>query len=260
VLRGFWRLLLTLMACAFSGCTPVVESQPEDVSNPYLASAKRMLEVHDYKGAMEAYEKALERNPRLVQVHYELGLLYEQFSNQREADYIAAMYHFHQVIRLRPNEYPADNARQRIAACKRELVKAESLAPVAHQLMTQLEKLREENRKLQLQLDTARNQLAQRAAAPPVLTSAPPVVAQAPPRPPPANDTRNPRRSPLSSPGYVTPLPAPAPVRKRTHVIRKGETLSSISRLYRVHIKDLQRANPQLSPSRIKPGQVVYLP
>jgi hypothetical protein len=31
-------------------------------------------------------------------------------------------------IKLRPNDYPADNARQRVTYCKRELVKAESLA------------------------------------------------------------------------------------------------------------------------------------
>src|SRR5437867_5912482 len=160
--RSSGRAILVLFCCWLCGCDPGAESLDEQ-KNPYFLAGKERVAERDYKGAIEAFEKALESNPRSTQAHFELGVLYEQHSDQKEEDYVSAMFHYIQAIKLRPNDYPADNARQRIGSCKRELVKAESLAPVAQNLMRELDKLKEENQTLRRQLEAAQSQSPNRA-------------------------------------------------------------------------------------------------
>ena len=51
------------------------------------------------------------------------------------------------------------------------------------------------------------------------------------------------------------------PDRESKHVVKKGETLSSISRSYGVKVKDILKANPSLTvKSNIKPGQKLSIP
>src|SRR5688500_10586360 len=140
------RLLIPLLCLGFSGCFPPTEGRIEESKNPYFLEGKARVSARDYKGAIEAFEKALEVNSQSALAHFELGVLYEQHSEQLESDYITAMYHYQQVLRLRPKDhYPHDNARMRIISCKQALVKAESLAPVYYAMERELHKLREEN-------------------------------------------------------------------------------------------------------------------
>lgn len=46
----------------------------------------------------------------------------------------------------------------------------------------------------------------------------------------------------------------------RTHLVKKGETLWSISRSYNVPLQDLYRLNPEIQGDLIYPGQVIKLP
>src|SRR5436309_3219811 len=101
---------------ALCGCSPSAVSQQDEQKNPYYIVGKERVEARDYKGAMEAFEKALEVNPRSPLAHFELAVLCEQHGDQKD-DYVSAIYHYNQAIKLRPNDYPADNARQRIAGC-----------------------------------------------------------------------------------------------------------------------------------------------
>src|SRR2546423_7464159 len=157
--------VLLLVCLSFSGCYQGSENQVEDAKNSFFIAGKDRIAERDYKGAIEAFEKALEANPRSAQAHFELGVLYEQHSDQKEEDYVSAMYHYNQAIRMRPNEYPADNARQRVTYCKRELVKAESLAPVAQNLMRELDKLRDENKLLRKQVESPHGAVTGRPTA-----------------------------------------------------------------------------------------------
>ncbi|MBM3846588.1 MAG: LysM peptidoglycan-binding domain-containing protein, partial [Verrucomicrobia bacterium] len=59
-----------------------------------------------------------------------------------------------------------------------------------------------------------------------------------PRRPPPANPTR------------------PA----RTHVVKEGETFSSLSRQYGITVAALRSANPYASPEKLRPGQALTIP
>src|SRR5437867_3201992 len=254
--RSSGRAILVLFCCWLCGCDPGAESLDEQ-KNPYFLAGKERVAERDYKGAIEAFEKAVESNPRSVQAHFELGVLYEQHSDQKEEDYVSAMFHYIQAIKLRPNDYPADNARQRLASCKRELVKAEALAPVAQNLMRELDKLKEENHFLRNQLDCVQLQ-SRRAAtnrnevAAATLLSAPRLT----------NGPPSPSRPSSSDAGLARDRQTPtAPAAgARTHTVKPGETLYSIARQYRVKLESLTSANPSLDAKRMKIGQLINLP
>ena len=243
------RPLILLLCLGFCGCFPPTQTKVEESKNPYFLEGKARVSARDYRGAIEAFEKALEVNPQSALAHYELGVLYEQHSEQADSDFITAMFHYQQVLRLRPaGHYPHDNARVRIASCKQELVKAESLAPVYYAMERELQKLRDENQLLRKQLEAA--QAGSRVSATRMREETAIDVAPVQPFARPIASTPEPER--------VTPLP-PA-VSPRVHVVKEGETPSSIARLYRVRLDALLRANPSLNPKHMRPGQTVKLP
>lgn len=255
-------ILLMLICLGFSGCSPTRESQADEQKNPYFIGGKERSESRDYKGAIAAFEKALESNPRSVLAHYELATLYDSHSDQKEEDYVAALYHYNQVIKLRPNDYPADNARERIAYCKRELVKTEALAPVAQSLIHDLAKLKAENSALRKQLDSCQFQIATHSSSPVRRQpgsndhSMPPA---APPRS--TNVLTSVSRAGIVPPAreWVTPLP-PVGSTGKTHTVKERETFFSIARQYHLKPEMLMLANPNLDPKRLKVGQVINLP
>ena len=262
-----WLLLLVLLS---SGCLPIAEGPQDEAKNPYIVTGLERFKGRDYKGAIEAYEKALEVNPRSVKAHYELGVIYEQFEN----DYPAAIFHYSQVIKLRPDgAYPADNAKQRIPGCKQEMLKTDSLATVNPTALRETERLREENGQLKKQIDflqvelanlqgklnTANSELARRPASTTPAPSPGATYIPIPNAPRPAiPDMRS--TSPGSSapaPGRISPTPGTT---ARSIVVRPGDTFTSIARRHGVSVTALMRANPVVEPKRIKPGQSLNLP
>lgn len=230
----------------------------DEQKNPYFVAGKERAAARDFKGAIEAFEKALEANPRSALAHFELAVLYEQHGDRNQEDYISAMYHYNRVIKLRPNEYPADNARQRLAGCKQELVKSEALAPVYQTMQRDLEKLREENEALRKRLEAAHST---RSAAPvsPGSNYQGILVAV---RSNQLNSSESPssnRSSPALSRERITPLPPAGPT-GRVHTVKDGDTAYSISRQYRVKLDALLSANPGLDPKRLKVGQTLNIP
>jgi tetratricopeptide (TPR) repeat protein len=214
------RLSVLFLVVAFSGCFPPTETKVEESKNPYFLEGKARVKARDFKGAVEAFEKALEVNPQSALAHFELGILYEQHSEQSESDYINAMFHYQQVVKLRPSGiYPHDNARVRIASCKQELVKAESLAPVYYAMERELQKLKEDNQILRKQLDTA--QLTMQPTRSPM--PAPQIASAATNSTSSSRADSRPVERGAAAVGaeYVTPLPARAG-NLRMHVVKEG--------------------------------------
>ena len=247
------RFALVLACLGLGGCFPPQEAKLDENKNPYLLEGKARVAARDYKGAIEAFEKALEVHPRSALAHFEVAMLYEQRSEQTEKDYINAMYHYQQVMKLRPpGVYPHDNAKVRIASCKQELVKAESLAPVYYAMDRELQRLRQENQDLRAQVDVLQAQnprlaQSQTSAPSPVLPSAPSLSAA------PAT---------VAFAGAANPAPelkSAARVYKQ-HVVKPNETLASIARSYRVRLESILAANPTLEPRRLKAGQTIKIP
>jgi LysM repeat protein len=278
----FFRLLaLALLLPLWFGCSPVREAQVDEQRNPYFIEGKDRIGSRDYKGAIAAFEKALETNPRSALAHFELAVLYEQHSDQREDDYVAALHHYNQVVRLRPHAYPADNARQRIASCKQELVRSQSMAPVYQQTVREIDRLKEENQQLRRQVETLTTQAASQFIAPAALASRQTQTTQ-----PSGGRPENPVE-PATRPGRVSEGPAETPFvvaannvagkkstpptsstqstqpsrsTGRSHTVKAGETPYSIARSYGVRPDALLAANPGLDARRVRIGQTLAIP
>ncbi len=252
-----------LAGVGLCGCFPGGDSQLDEQKNPYYLAGKERVASRDYKGAIEAFEKALEVNPRSALAHFELGVLYEQ----RENDYAAAIYHYNKVLRLRPSgDYPAEHAKLRIPACKNEMIKTDTLSMVNPAALQEQERLREENQQLRRQVEYLQAQLQSRP--PPVTNPAPSRVqqGQAPPttvrqvpaalRPGQTNLVRSvgtPVRS--STSGGNAPSPT-----LRTHKVKQYDTPVAIARQYGIRLESLLAANPGLDPKKLKIGQTINVP
>ena len=248
--------LVLLLLLVWAGCSPTAETPLDEQRNSNYQTGKERLSAMDYKGAVEAFERATEENPRSALAHYELGVLYDQHEN----DYAAALYHYNKALKLRPNAYPADNIRQRIPACKQELVKADSLAIINPTVLRETERLREQNEALKRQVEALQAHLAGRAPA--MATSQP---GQSALRSSSSNSfsvagnnlTGSASRPPASDPRRNT---AAGTSGARTHIVKAGDTPFSISRQYSVKLVSLMAANPSLDPKRMKIGQTLTIP
>ena len=275
---SFWRLLS--LACCLAllhGCTPQPESQTDDQKDPFFLLGRKLVTERDYKGAVDAFEKALELNPRFVLAHYELGLLYET----KIMEPAIALYHYKQVTRLQPNGHPAEIVLARIKGCEQEIAKNVALVQVDQAVMAELDRLKEENRRLLRDLETMRTLASNQV---PVYTNPPPVPVVRDPgndtgrpratnnasrlipsRPQttnaPANSTTNPGNASNRSGTTAPPPPTGRSKGVRTvHYVKAHETFSSIARQYRVSMAALRSANPSVSPERLKVGQALNIP
>jgi len=253
------RFAILLAGLGLSGCFPPEQGKLDENKNPYLLEGKARVAARDYKGAIEAFEKALEVHPRSALAHFEVAMLYEQHSEQTERDYINAMYHYQQVLKLRPpGVYPHDNAKVRIASCKQELVKAESLAPVYYAMDRELQRLKQENQDLHAQLDVFQQAQGARYAQSQIQSPQPQWSAVVTPT---ATAVVTPPER-MAFAGSASPsaeLKSASRVYKQ-HVVKPNETLASIARTYRVRLESILAANPSLEPKRLKAGQTIKIP
>lgn len=244
------------------GCLPSGSNPLEEQREPHFLTGKSRVNSMDYEGAVEAFEKAVEVNPRSASAHFELGLLCE--NNQQ--DFAAAIYHFDRYLKLRPKDEYAEVVLQRIVACKQELAKSVSLAPLSQSMQKELERYSSENRDLKQKLEawqayyTANGGRGTTPANP--LETMPPVYV------PPANPQLQPPTRATTAPPPTTrtataPQQTPAkPVRilTRSYAVKSGETPASIARKYGVKLDVLMAANPGLNPSRLRVGQTLVVP
>ena len=209
----------------------------------------------DYRGAIEAFEASLEANPRSAAAHFELGWLYEE----KAPDPAAAIYHYGQYLKLNPNAGNAALIKQRIDACKQQLAADVLGLPSTSAAQQQLEKLAEQNRELQQQVDRLQDTVRQWNAY---------YASQRRRSNPPPQNVSVPQQSAGPTPDANPAQPAatqtkPAPqkaARPRTHTVAAGETMAGIARKSGVKLSELEAANPGVNPARIRVGQVLNLP
>lgn len=247
---AFWRQPLTLTTCGvlvwiLSGCTPPSNTVRDEEKDPYVIRAMNREAALDYSGAIESYQRALEANPRSSVAHFRLAFLYIR----QDSDPAAAIYHFQEFLRLRPNSEHATVIRQHIVGCKQELAKEFAIGPMAEEVKTQLDGLIQENQQLkeeqQRLAEENRRLRDQLSALQPGL--APPVNRLA------ASDGRG-ARLPIS-PGPGAPVSA-----SRSYTIQSGDTYYSIARRYGIKPSALEAANPGVNPNRLAVGQTLVVP
>jgi LysM repeat protein len=241
-----WKNLLSLGlvvagGLVLAGCGASAISRADEEKEPKFQIGRSRVNAMDYQGAIEAFEQALEANPRSGAAHLELGWLFAE----KQSDPAAAIYHYEKYLRLRPGADNAETIRQHIFRQKQELAKGVLPIPPSTEIQRQLEQLAEDNRQLRDQLARAQaiaSQGSPSAAVTPVAT--------------------NNVSAPARAVGGTTTASRTerAPVAGRTHKVQAGETPVAIARRYNVKVDALLMANPNLNPKRMQVGQSLVIP
>src|SRR5882724_7687013 len=137
------------LCLAVAGCSPSAQSRLGEEKEPHYVLGRSRVNAMDYQGAVDAFEESLEVNPRSAAAHFELGWLYEQ----KVPDPAAAIFHYQRYLKLNPNASDAALIKQHIDACKQQLAADVLALPSASATQQQLEKLVEQNRQLQDELN-----------------------------------------------------------------------------------------------------------
>jgi LysM repeat protein len=250
-----WCAAGLLLGTGLLGCVPGGGARTDEETEPHFLSGKKLAGQMDYDGAVEAYEKALEVNPRSAAAHFELAWLYEGKKN----DPAAAIYHYERFLKLAPNSGKAEVAEAHINNCKLALAEtASAIAPISASAQRDLERLVQENKEL-------KSELAQWQAyyqSHPQLTpsNSPAQTATPAVNPVVSTDEGNHARNGVGSMASGNGAGAATQTSTRTHKVQPGDTLAAIARKYGVSLDALQAANPQVRPTRLQVGAVVNLP
>jgi LysM repeat protein len=245
-------LLLGLLCLGGAGCMPTDRASGGEEDDPDFQAGLSHKRSNRPLRAVESFERALQRNPRSVSAHFELGLMYyEGVSN-----YVAALYHFDRVQRLDPNFKYNPMIEQMIRGCKQEFIRDIPVGTITLQMQQDLQRLqrleqesvqlRQENLQLRQQVDQLLVNFATAPATPK------PGVREAPRLSHASAAGSNLLRP--SGTGTTTSLGGP------THVVEKGDTVYSIARRHGLRTEALLAANPSVNPQRIVPGQVLRIP
>jgi len=240
---------LAILLCAgLNGCEPQAQGQLEEEKEPHFIEGKRAVNSFDFSGAIDEFEKAVEANPRNASAHFELGWLYEE----KQQDPAAAIYHYQQFLKLRPNADTAEAVKQRIMNCKQDLAKAVLPLPTTPGVQRDLEQLIQENKQLQAQVDQWRayfnaqqtNHVNQASGSSARGISMQQSKGQ--------SLATNPVQ--ISEPGRFHANVT------RTYVVQAHDTLASISRRYNVRMDALTSANPGVDAKKLRVGQALNIP
>lgn len=252
----FWSGALAIwLSCALSGCSPPGGSQLDEEKEPHFVLGQSRVNAMDYNGAIDAFQESLEADPHSAAAHFNLAWLYDE----KEPDPAAAIYHYEQYLKLRPNADNADVVRGRIEACKQQLARDVLALPSTPAAQRQLEQLMEQNSQLQDELNKWRAYANQLAAM--LKTNSPPQNSPAPQTSP--NSVQAAKAAP--QPAEVansnhSANTATSDSRPRTHMVVAGETPIGIARKYGIQLDALMAANPGLDPRHMRVGQVLNLP
>jgi tetratricopeptide (TPR) repeat protein len=237
---------------ALTGCSPTDQSWSDEEKEPHFVLGQSRVNAMDYQGAIEAFEQSLDANPHSAAAHYQLAMLFDT----REPDPAAAIYHYQQYLKLDPAAQNSDVILGRITACKQQLAEDVLQLPSASAMQGQFERLEEQNRQLQEEVDKWRAFYASQARTnpPPQYSSVP--VANPSPVPPAQTfsvQTQTANANHSGNPVGQTPA-------LRTHAVAAGETEVGIARKSGVKLSALQAANPGVNPNRLHVGQILNIP
>jgi len=212
---------LALAVLAFAGCDQLLEKSSKDD----LAAGDRKVSTGDFRGAVAAYEAALDGTSRTAAAHFKLALIYDdKLKSPRDA-----IHHLERYLELEPKGAHAKDARAMLRQAEQRVAIAQGKSAV-----TQDEAVRLKNENLRLSKALAE------------------VRAQKSATPVPADKHSEAARKPI-------------PPGTRTHVVQPGETMASIARKYYKNTerwRDIQDANFYSTGGTptIKPGQTLIIP
>ncbi len=222
-------LPLVLSLGILAGCDRMV--MPRHAQFTEQADAKAA--EGKYLEAINLYEAALDGSERAAEVHYKLGLLYDDKMN----DPLNALHHFKRFLTITPTGKRAEEVKRFMK--RDELTLLTQLS--GDTILTQREaaQLRNDNLKLRKQIEDrwAKDKAAATAAK------------------------AGPAATRSARPNEKQKIPANA----RTYTVQRGDTLASISRTFYKSSERWGRilaANPAIleKPTDLKPGQTLVIP
>ena len=187
-----------------------------------LDQAEQKQAARDYRGAVSAYESALDGTAKSADVHFRLGLIYSDKLN----DPVSAVHHFNRYLEILPNGPHAKEAKSNLD--RLELILATTLAGGTLISHAEATKLKAENKDLKAQLALARN-------------------------PPPGGSTTVPSADNRLAPGSKTYQVQPGDT---------FASISRKFYKTKARAKDIQDANRNTVPNmtKLKPGQTLIIP
>jgi len=223
----FFRIFYCALLLAVAGCDRMIGSGSSQV----IKDAESKAADGNFSRAISLYESALDDSPKCADIHYRLALLYDDKLN----DPLNALHHFKRYLTLTPNGAHATDAKSFMK--RDELSLATNLSGDAVVSHGEAARLKNENQALHKEIEEQRT-----------------------------------RANVAAVPGGKVPRveKATAADKKpsqggRTYVIRRGDTLASISRkFYKTsgHWKRILDANSKIvdNPEKLKVGQTLTIP
>ena len=242
------RLALAVCTAAlFAGCDQLMQDKGER----NYAQAEKKYALQEYPDAVLFYEAALDGTPKTAEIHYKLGLIYEEKINTP----VSAIHHFQRYLELTPK---GPHAREAQKFLKEDQLKlSASLGNGATVSQEEAKRIKNSNLELQKKVNELKDQLdaAQKAR-----------VAAA------AASKASPSKA-MAGKGGVAPTPAkPEQTQKpllpgvRTYTVQPGDTFAAISRKFynnnSARWKEIQKANfgSVDGTAKLKPGMVLMVP
>jgi LysM repeat protein len=238
------------LAAILSGCDPG-QSSLDDKKEPHYILGENRVNAMDYQGAVEAFEQSLEMNPHSAAAHFELACLFDE----KISDPAAAIYHYQQYLKFDPKAENAEVVNARIATCKQQLASDVMAMPSAPAVQRELERLTDQNRQLQDQIDALKKWNDYYAEQLAVKSNSIPA-----PNNPGAQQIQNPVQPAQIIPAQNPIATHPANSAPRTHAVAANETEASIARKFGIKLSVLQAANPGVNPNKLRVGQSLNIP
>jgi LysM repeat protein len=248
-LPGAFVFCLGAILC---GCDPS-ESSLDDKKEPHYILGENRVNAMDYQGAVDAFEQSLEVNPHSAAAHFELACLFDE----KISDPAAAIYHYQEYLKFDPKAENAEVVNARIATCKQQLASDVMAMPSAPAAQRELERLTDQNRQLQDQIDALKKWNAYYAGQLAALSNSIPAQNNSI-----AQQIQNSVQTAqiISAPTQVPIANRPANSAPRTHAVASGETEAAIARKFGVKLSALQAANPSVNPGKLHVGQILNIP
>lgn len=219
------RIAARALAFVFPAILLLAGCEKQDNAREAVDLGDKRAKLGAYKEAVRAYESALDGTAKTAEIHYKLGVLYDD----KLKSPLAAIHHYDRFLELAPEGKRTDEVKKAKADCEKRL---NLTLKDGAGLMTTAEaaRLRNENERLRRDLSDLR--AARPAAA---------------------------ARVPDGS--GTDKMPAGA----RTHVVASGETLSSIAfKYYRNRAQSVLIKNANINQlggkDVIKPGMTLIIP
>ncbi len=266
------------------GCRNYQGSDAEEQRHPDLVEAAELMQRQDLEGAIALCKERLRKDPDFAYAHLMLGTMYQ---TRREP--VSAIYHFERYLEQRGGGEGAEKSQTAVEVermIQRELIRIVDNHPSVRamqppdviELRDELDALREELdarqtdvARLNLELEQARRRNGERrgdAAGEERPASADIVRLEAIERELGELRSENQRLRTRSQNAdtaqnrSATPE-APPENDRRTYTVRSGDNLSVISqRVYNTphRWREIQEANPNINPNRLRIGQTLVIP